>query len=169
MSASLPHAELLELKPITSAPAVAVQMKRLNPRAALPEYKTPGAAGMDLSACLPEGTEALVIEPGQIVKVPLGFAMALPVGYEAQIRARSGLSSTHGITPVNSPGTIDSDYRGEVIVPLINLGREPFTVTHGMRIAQMVIAPVVQARITEVEALDETARGTGGFGSTGRH
>jgi dUTP pyrophosphatase len=144
-------------------------MKRLDPRAALPRYQTAGAAGMDLSACLPDAIASITIEPRQIVKVPLGFAMAVPPGFEAQIRARSGLSSTHGVAPVNAPGTIDSDYRGEVIVPLINHGREPFVVTHGMRIAQMIIAPVVQAAVVEVNELDDTGRGQGGFGSTGKH
>jgi dUTP pyrophosphatase len=103
-----------------------------------------------------------------MTKIPLGFAMAIPQGFEAQIRPRSGLSSRYGITLPNAPGTIDSDYRGEVLIPLINLGRESFTVEPGMRVAQMVIAPVVQAVVQEVEALDETDRGAGGFGSTGR-
>jgi len=151
------------------AAGVPLRIKRLDPRAAIPRYQTAGAAGMDLSACLPEAIASMTIQPGQIVKIPLGFAMAVPMGYEAQIRARSGLSSAHGIAPVNSPGTIDSDYRGEVIVPLINHGREPFVITHAMRIAQMVIAPVVQAKVTEVDELDDTVRGTGGFGSTGKH
>jgi dUTP pyrophosphatase len=165
-----PTADLLEVKLKAAASAgVPVLWKRLDPRAVLPEYKTAGAAGLDLSACLPEGVGTIVIEPGRIMKVPLGFAIALPQGFEAQIRARSGLSASHGITPVNAPGTIDSDYRGEVIVPLINLGREPFAVTHAMRIAQMVIAPVSHARLTVVEELDDTQRGGGGFGSTGRH
>jgi dUTP pyrophosphatase len=163
-----PTPDLLEVKLKAAASAgVPVLWKRLDPRAVLPEYKTPGAAGLDLSACLPEGVGTIVIEPGRIMKVPLGFAIALPQGFEAQIRARSGLSASHGITPVNAPGTIDSDYRGEVIVPLINLGREPFAVTHAMRIAQMVIAPVSPALLHEVAELPDTARGAGGFGSTG--
>lgn len=152
-----------------AARTVPLRIKRLDPRAALPRYQTAGAAGMDLSACLPEDIGSITIEPRQIVKVPLGFAMAVPIGYEAQIRARSGLSSSHGVSPVNSPGTIDSDYRGEVIVPLINHGREPFVITHAMRIAQMVIAPVVQVGVVEVSELDDTVRGSGGFGSTGKH
>ncbi len=165
-----PVPDLLEVKlKAAGAAPVPVLWKRLDPRALLPEYKTPGAAGLDLSACLPEGVGAMVIEPGRIMKVPLGFAIALPPGFEAQIRARSGLSASHGITPVNAPGTIDSDYRGEVIVPLINLGRESFAVTHAMRIAQMVIAPVSHARLMVVEELDNTHRGAGGFGSTGQH
>ncbi|HYE62828.1 MAG TPA: dUTP diphosphatase [Phycisphaerales bacterium] len=164
--------DTIEIKlpaPSVAAGSVPLRIKRLDPRAVLPRYQTVGAAGMDLSACLPEAIASITIEPRQIVKVPLGFAMAVPLGYEAQIRARSGLSSTHGLTPVNSPGTIDSDYRGEVIVPLINHGREPFAITHGMRIAQMVIAPVVQVGVVEVNELDETVRGSGGFGSTGKH
>jgi dUTP pyrophosphatase len=100
--------------------------------------------------------------------VPLGFAVSFPAGYELQIRPRSGLASKHGITIPNAPGTVDSDYRGEMIVALINLGQQPFTIEHGMRIAQMVLAPVCRARLEIAENLDETARGTGGFGSTGR-
>lgn len=121
---------------------------------------------MDLSACLPEG--AITINPGEIKGIPCGFAMAIPIGFEAQIRPRSGLAIKHGISMPNTPGTIDSDYRGQVIVPIINHGREAFTVTDGMRIAQMVIAPVYRANVVEVDELDGTARGAGGFGSTGR-
>lgn len=121
---------------------------------------------MDLAACWPEG-EAVTLAPGDIALIPCGFAMAFPDGFEAQVRPRSGLSVKHGISMPNAPGTIDADYRGEVKVPLINLGRESFTIEHGMRIAQMVIAPVARAEIVEVESLDETARGAGGFGSTG--
>lgn len=141
-------------------------VKRLDQRAVLPAYQSEQAAGLDLAACL---AEPVTIEPGLIALIRTGFAVAVPPGYEAQVRPRSGLASRHGISMPNTPGTIDADYRGEVMVPLINLGREPFTVTHGMRIAQMVIAPVAHARIEEVESLDETRRGTGGFGSTGRH
>jgi dUTP pyrophosphatase len=122
---------------------------------------------MDLAACLPEGGP-VVIPQGGIVRVPLGFAVSFPAGYELQIRPRSGLASKHGITIPNAPGTVDSDYRGEMIVALINLGQQPFTIEHGMRIAQMVLAPVCRARLEIAENLDETARGTGGFGSTGR-
>jgi dUTP pyrophosphatase len=122
---------------------------------------------MDLAACLPEGAP-VVIPQGGIVRVPLGFAVSFPAGYELQIRPRSGLASKHGITIPNAPGTVDSDYRGEMIVALINLGQQPFTIEHGMRIAQMVLAPVCRARLEIAENLDETARGTGGFGSTGR-
>jgi len=121
---------------------------------------------MDLSARLPVG-ETITLEPGDIALVPCGFSMALPVGYEAQIRPRSGLSVKHGVSMPNAPGTIDADYRGEVKVPLINLGREAFTVVHAMRIAQMIVAPVARAVVLEVDELDETSRGAGGFGSTG--
>ncbi len=122
---------------------------------------------MDLSACLPDDAPRLTLPPGGIAVVPCGFAMALPAGFEAQVRPRSGLASRHGVTLPNAPGTIDADYRGEVKVPLINLGPAPFTIEHGMRIAQMVIAPVVRAEVREVATLEETARGGGGFGSTG--
>lgn len=124
------------------------------------------AAGADLRAALPEG-EPLMLEPGKRAIVPCGFAMALPAGYEAQIRPRSGLAAKHGITVLNSPGTVDADYRGEVMVILINLGDAPFRIERGERIAQMVVAPVVQPDFI-VGELDETERGAGGFGSTGR-
>lgn len=146
-----------------------LRIKRLNPRATTPRYQSDGAAGLDVSACLPEGTESIVLEPGRIAIIPVGFAMAIPAGFEAQVRPRSGLSSKHGICLPNAPGTIDCDYRGEVMIPLINHGREPFAVTHGMRIAQLVIAPVSHALVSEVDELDGTARGAGGFGSTGTH
>lgn len=144
------------------------RIKLLSPRATLPAYQTDLAAGMDLSACLPEG-ETVTIAPGQIVIIPLGFSMALPPGYEAQIRPRSGLATKFGVTVPNAPGTVDADYRGEMKVALINLGREPYVVAHGARIAQMVIAPVSRASLEVVESLDDTARGSGGFGSTGGH
>lgn len=147
-------------------PPVPVRLKRLTPRAILPQYHSDQAAGMDLAACLPEG-EKVTVAPGQIVKIPLGFAVALPVGYEAQIRPRSGLATKHGVTVPNAPGTVDSDYRGEMVVALINHGREPFVVEHGLRIAQMIVAPVSHAQIIETDELDTTQRGTGGFGSTG--
>jgi len=130
----------------------------------LPRAVTEGSAGMDLTAAV---AEPLAIAPGDIRVVPCGFHMALPSGYEAQVRPRSGLSSKHGIVPVNSPGTIDMDYRGEIMVPLINLGKQPFTIERGMRIAQMVIAPVPRILVQEVDQLDETDRGQGGFGHTG--
>ena len=130
----------------------------------LPRSATEMSAGVDL----PAAVEAdLVLAPGAHALIPSGFSIELPQGYEAQIRPRSGLALKHGVTLLNSPGTIDADYRGEVGVILINLGREPFTVTRGMRIAQMVIAPHAHARWMEAETLRETARGGGGFGSTG--
>jgi dUTP pyrophosphatase len=132
----------------------------------LPAYVTAGAAGLDLLAAIPENS-ALRLEKFGRALVPTGFALHLPAQYEAQVRPRSGLALRHGITVLNAPGTIDADYRGEVGVLLVNLGDGPFTVTRGMRIAQLVVAPVVQATLVEVEALDDTARGTGGFGSTG--
>ena len=128
-------------------------------------YQTSGAAGMDLHAAIESAVE---LEPGSIVPIPLGFAMAVPHGFEAQVRPRSGLASRHGVTLPNAPGTIDSDYRGEVLVPLINHGAEAFVIEPGMRIAQMVIAPVSRVGIEDVEELDATDRGAGGFGSTGR-
>jgi dUTP pyrophosphatase len=137
------------------------------PQAILPVYQTQGAAGLDLSACLPQGPTGLRIEPGKIVLVPTGLSIEIPGGYEGQVRPRSGLSTRHGITLPNSPGTIDSDYRGELFVPLINLSQSAFEVLTGMRIAQLVIAPVSRARIEEVLDLTNTSRGEGGFGSTG--
>ncbi|WP_433947472.1 dUTP diphosphatase [Brevundimonas diminuta] len=134
---------------------------------ALPAYETAGSAGMDLRAALGEG-ETVVLEPGQRKLIPTGLKIALEPGYEAQVRPRSGLALKHGISASNSPGTIDSDYRGEVGVILINLGELPFEIKRGDRIAQMVIARYEQAQMIEVEAVDETARGAGGFGSTGR-
>jgi dUTP pyrophosphatase len=133
--------------------------------AAVPSYKSAGAAGLDLSACV-EG-EGVTLEPGCVEFIPIGIAIAIEPGYEGQVRPRSGLASKHLVTLPNTPGTIDSDYRGEVFVPLINLGREPFVITPGMRVAQLVIAPVVQAEIEEASSLDPTDRGEGGFGSTG--
>ena len=130
----------------------------------LPQYMSADAAGMDLcAACQGEVTLA----PGDVKLVPCGFYMAVPRGYEAQVRPRSGLAIKHGIILPNSPGTIDADYRGEVCVILGNMGREPFVVKRGMRIAQMVIAPVTRATVVKVEQLDDTARGAGGFGHTG--
>ena len=132
----------------------------------LPAYETAAAAGMDLRAAVPAETP-FVLAPGDRAAIPTGLAIALPDGLEAQIRPRSGLALKSGIAPLNSPGTIDADYRGEIKVILMNHGREPFTIERGDRIAQMVIAPVIQATLAEVETLDETARGAGGFGSTG--
>lgn len=131
----------------------------------LPAYMSKEAAGMDICAGVEEEQQIL---PGEISVIPTGFAMALPLGYEAQIRPRSGLAAKHGITLVNSPGTIDSDYRGEVLCPMINLGKVPYTIRRGDRIAQMIISPVVQARVAETDSLQLTPRGKGGFGHTGR-
>ncbi|MBN1807918.1 MAG: dUTP diphosphatase [Planctomycetes bacterium] len=131
----------------------------------LPEYKTAGSSGMDLHAAVEEEE---TIEPGGIALVPTGLKMAIPEGYEAQVRARSGLAIKHGICVLNGPGTVDSDYRGEVKVILANLGKEEFAVKRGDRIAQMVIMRVEKARIEEVDEVPETVRGEGGFGSSGR-
>ncbi|GAB5408287.1 MAG: dUTP diphosphatase [Balneolaceae bacterium] len=130
----------------------------------LPSYETSSAAGMDIRAAL---EEPIMLKKGERILIPTGLQMALPVGFEAQIRPRSGLAIRNGITMLNSPGTIDADYRGEVKVIAINHGQEDFIVNHGDRIAQMIIAPVVQLAIKEVSELDETERGEGGFGSTG--
>ncbi len=132
----------------------------------LPSYESAGAAGADLRANLPDRGQ-VVIAPGARALVPTGLRLAIPEGYEVQLRPRSGLALKHGITLPNSPGTIDSDYRGPLGVIVMNAGSEAFAVVHGMRIAQMVVAPVVRAAFEPVEALDETARGAGGFGSTG--
>ncbi len=133
----------------------------------LPAYETGGSAGMDLRAAVPEDAP-VTLEPGARTLVPTGLKIALEAGYEAQVRPRSGLALKHGLTCLNAPGTIDSDYRGEVGVILINHGQDPFVIRRGERIAQMVIARHEQATLVEVGALDETARGAGGFGSTGR-
>lgn len=132
----------------------------------LPAYETAGAAGMDLRAAVPTD-QPMILSPGKRGLVPTGFIFEVPAGYEAQIRPRSGLAFKHGITCLNTPGTIDSDYRGEVKVLLVNLGDEDFIIERGMRIAQMVIAPVTQVAVYEVKETNETARGAGGFGSTG--
>ena len=130
----------------------------------LPKYMSEHASGLDICAAVPE---PLVLGPGERALVPAGFRMALPPGYEAQVRPRSGLAIKHGITVLNTPGTIDSDYRGEVKVILANLGAEPFTIHRGDRIAQMVIQPIVQADLKSVDELPDSARGHGGFGHTG--
>ena len=130
----------------------------------LPAYATTGAAGMDIVAAV---TEDLVLAPGGRSAVPTGLSMAVPAGHEVQVRPRSGLALRHGVTVANAPGTIDSDYRGEVTILLVNLGDADFTVSRGMRIAQVVLAPVTRADPKLVEELDDTARGSGGFGSTG--
>jgi dUTP pyrophosphatase len=131
----------------------------------LPDYQTAGAAGADLRAAL---VDPVVLAPGERTLIPCGFAMAIPEGWEVQVRPRSGLAARHGVTMVNGPGTIDCDYRGEVKVPIINHGQEPFTITRGERIAQMVLAPVFHIQWDVVDALDATSRGEKGFGSTGR-
>lgn len=130
----------------------------------LPARMTEHAAGYDITAAV---VSPITLQPGDIQKIPCGFHLAIPPGYEAQVRPRSGLSSKHGITLINSPGTIDSDYRGEIIVPLINLGPKPFVIERGLRVAQMLILPVPASDIVEVDELDDTARGHGGFGHTG--
>lgn len=145
---------------------IAIALRRL-PHGAdlpLPRYETAHAAGMDLLAAV---ADEQVLAPGAWAVVPTGIAIALPEDHEAQVRPRSGLAARHGVTVLNAPGTIDADYRGEVGVILVNHGRDAFTITRGMRIAQLVVAPVTRAQWNEVEELQETARGAGGFGSTG--
>lgn len=131
-----------------------------------PAYESEGAAGMDLRAALPDG-EALTLASGETALVPTGLSLQIPPGFEGQVRPRSGLAAKHGVTVLNAPGTIDSDYRGEVKVILINHGSAPFVIVRGDRIAQLVIAPVTRAVLADAASLDETARGSGGFGSTG--
>jgi len=143
---------------------VRIEWKRLSSLARIPAYQTSLAAGMDVHAAI---TEPMLLEPNRVVLVPTGFALAIPEGFEAQVRPRSGLSTKYGVTVPNAPGTIDADYRGEVMVALINLGRSDFMIEPGMRVAQLVFAPVARADITEVSELSPTERGTGGFGSTG--
>ncbi|MFG0327936.1 MAG: dUTP diphosphatase [Phycisphaerales bacterium JB037] len=143
---------------------VDLPVRRLDPRAELPRYHSELAAGLDIAACL---DAPVTLEPGRIAMIPTGLAMAIPPGFEGQVRPRSGLSTKHGVTVPNAPGTIDADYRGEIRVALINLGQAAFVVEPGMRIAQLVIAPVAHARVRETESLDDTARGAAGFGSTG--
>jgi dUTP pyrophosphatase len=145
--------------------SVLIPITTLRPGAVLPAYQSAGAAGMDVTAAIDGPIE---IPPGEHRLVPCGFAIAVPRGFEAQVRPRSGLAATHGVTVLNTPGTIDSDYRGEVKVILINHGRAPFTVTPAMRIAQLVVAPVAHVTWSPAEALPETSRGGGGFGHTGR-
>jgi len=133
----------------------------------LPAYETAGSAGMDVRAAVPAG-EPMVLAPGERAMVPTGLCVAIPQGYEIQVRPRSGLAAKHGLTCLNTPGTIDSDYRGEIKVILINLGQDAFTIQRGERIAQLVLAPVTHLAWQAVDSLDETERGAGGFGSTGR-
>ncbi|MDP7030013.1 MAG: dUTP diphosphatase [Phycisphaerales bacterium] len=146
------------------APTLRVQT--LSDLAHVPAYQSDGAAGLDLHAAI---AEPVSLAPGAIELIPIGIAIALPPGHEGQVRPRSGLASRFGVTLPNAPGTIDEDYRGEVKVPLINLGRDAFTIEPGMRIAQMVVSPVTHCVIEAVDALDATQRGRGGFGSTGVH
>lgn len=151
---------------------VPVRVRRLpshDPALPLPAYATGGAAGLDISACLEEADRAagITLEPGTRALIPTGLAMEIPDGYEFQIRPRSGLALRHGLALANSPGTIDSDYRGEVGIILVNLGTEAVTLTHGMRIAQGVLAPVTRLAWVESDTLAESSRGGGGFGSTG--
>lgn len=143
---------------------VPLQIRRLSPLATLPAYQSEHAAGMDLHAAI---DASATIAPGEILLVACGFAVAFPPGFELQVRPRSGLATKFGLSMPNAPGTIDADYRGEVKVPLINLGKMPVVIEPGMRIAQAVLCPVARARIEEVAELDATARGSGGFGSTG--
>ncbi len=141
----------------------------LEPGASLPEYKTGGSAGADLRARLKDTREcAIRLEPGKRTLVPTGIRLQLPIGFEGQIRSRSGLALEHGVVCLNSPGTIDSDYRGEVKVILANLGDETFVISDGDRIAQLIVVPVSQARFLQADVLEDTNRGAGGFGSTGR-
>lgn len=177
--AASPSAASPSTAPAWPWPIVDIAVARLSPRAILPRYQTQLAAGMDLSACLPEGQRLVLpairsVPAGHnpVLLVPCGFAMALPPGFEAQVRPRSGLATRHGVTMPNAPGTIDADYRGEMKVPLINLGPDDFIIEHGLRIAQMVIARVEHATVRELPSVSDlgaTQRGAGGFGSTGVH
>jgi dUTP pyrophosphatase len=144
---------------------VAITRVAGNPDLPFPEPATPGSAGVDLRACVPE---PVTIAPGRRLLVPTGFCIAIPKGYEGQVRPRSGLALREGLTMLNTPGTIDSDYRGEIAVIAVNLGQEPVTIKRGDRIAQLVIAPVIQVRFTPTDELPPTDRGASGFGHTGR-
>jgi dUTP pyrophosphatase len=152
-----------------TAPAIRIRVKRLphGEGLPLPVFQSPGAAGFDLLAALPHGTK-IVLEPGGRHLVQTGIALAIPPDYEAQVRPRSGLARDHGVTVLNAPGTIDSDYRGEVLVLLINHGDEPFEIVRGARIAQLVVAPLARVELVETGELTATARAGDGFGSTGR-
>ncbi len=145
---------------------VRVEVMPLRAGYTMPAYHSEGAAGLDLAACIDDGVP-IKLPPSDIAIIPCGFALAIPQGYEGQVRPRSGLATRHGITLPNSPGTIDCDYRGEACVPLINLGKNTFIIEHGMRIAQLIIAPVTHVSLVVVESLSATKRGAGGFGSTG--
>ncbi|MGI9369463.1 MAG: dUTP diphosphatase [Ruegeria sp.] len=149
---------------------VAIRVTReegADPEIQLPSYESAGAAGADVRANLPGGV-SVVLRPGQRTLVPTGLRIEIPMGYEVQVRPRSGLALKHGITLPNTPGTIDSDYRGPLGVIVLNAGQEPFEITHGERIAQLIVAPVLQADFELADDLSETVRGSGGFGSTGR-
>ena len=154
------HADVPRVSPLT------LKVRRLpgNDDVPLPARMSAHAAGLDVCAA---NREPVTLHIGDVVRIPCGFAMSLPPGWEAQVRPRSGLASRHGITLINSPGTIDADYRGEVQIPLVNHGSEPFTIERGMRIAQMVIQAVPAVEVVETDALDDTPRGTSGFGSSG--
>ena len=141
-----------------------IKIKKLSDSVSIPKYETSGSSGMDIAAHIKNN---IIINPGEKALVSTGFSIAIPIGYEVQIRPRSGLAAKKNITVLNTPGTIDADYRGEIKVILINLGKEKFTVENGERIAQMVVCPVVQAILEEVKELSDTQRGLGGFGSTG--
>mgnify|MGYP005994397899 FL=1 len=141
-----------------------ILIKRLSKEVALPKYETDGSSGLDLAACINKNIE---VRPGKSVIIPTGLAVAIPKDFEIQIRPRSGLAAKNQISVLNTPGTIDADYRGELKVILINLSNKSFLVEKGLRIAQMVLCPVVKAKLKEVESLEDTKRGTGGFGSTG--
>ena len=141
-----------------------IKIKKLSNEVSIPKYETPGSSGMDLSACIEQD---VIINPGDKAIIPTGFSLSIPEGYEVQIRPRSGLAAKKGITVLNTPGTIDSDYRGEIKVILINFDKNKFTVKNGERIAQMVVCPIEQVSVEEVKELSETDRGTSGFGSTG--
>ena len=143
---------------------IKIQIKKLSDTVTIPKYETPGSSGMDIAAHIANN---IIINPGEKSLVSTGFSIAIPKGYEVQIRPRSGLAAKKNITVLNTPGTIDSDYRGEIKVILINLGKEKFIIENGERIAQMVVCPVIQANLEEVKELSDTHRGSGGFGSTG--
>mgnify|MGYP001213925098 FL=1 len=141
-----------------------IQIKRVSEKVLIPKYETEGSSGMDIAAHIEKN---ITIEPGDKALIPTGFTLSIPKGYEVQIRPRSGLAAKKNISVLNTPGTIDSDYRGEIKVILVNFGKEKFVVENGTRIAQMVVCPVVQVTLQEVKNLGETKRGSGGFGSTG--
>ena len=143
---------------------IKIKVKKLSASVSVPKYKTSGSSGMDVAAHIEKN---IIIYPGEKALVSTGFSISIPIGYEVQIRPRSGLAAKKNITVLNTPGTIDADYRGEVRVILINLGKEKFIIENGERIAQMVVCPVIQAKLEEVKELSDTYRGSGGFGSTG--